>query len=179
MFNIKLLIKWYRVKNILLPPPSSPPSFPPLILHLIGPWLSSLIGCRFFITLVVVGHTVYNLEYGSKRALFLRHRTEMEIFRKFLKFINLYDSTKMDIISHLPTEISNMIFHMLDERSLRSTWYVFQKWRMLSMYELKRRQTSSNKTKSPANMLSKKIKMPNPKTRPKRIKVLAPRTIRF
>jgi len=63
----------------------------------------------------------------------------MEAFRRMFTFFDDFMGRNMDIIRMLPYEISNMIFNMLDGRSLRSVARVSQTWRMRSVHERRRR----------------------------------------
>lgn len=47
---------------------------------------------------------------------------------------------KFDIIKKLSTEVSNIIFAMLDNRSLRSVSKVSETWKIISVCERRRRQ---------------------------------------
>jgi len=62
----------------------------------------------------------------------------MEIFRKLIVYFNTFIEVgfrKFDIIEKLPIEISNIIFDMLDDRSLRFASKVSRTWRTISDYE--------------------------------------------
>lgn len=61
----------------------------------------------------------------------------MEFFRKI---VELFMGRKFDIIKKVPLEISDVIFRMLDNRSLRTVAKVSQQWKVVSAYERKRRQ---------------------------------------
>jgi len=69
----------------------------------------------------------------------------MEAFKKMVAYFNIFVEKKLDIIKKLPIEISNMIFGMLDSRSLRSAAKVSRTWRSMSTYERRRRQSRSTK----------------------------------
>ncbi|KYQ60696.1 hypothetical protein ALC60_00321 [Trachymyrmex zeteki] len=71
----------------------------------------------------------------------------MEAFRRMYEaFLNFFTVTKLDVIKKLPTEISNMIFGMLDDRSLRHAAKVSMTWRGISAYERRRRKTRDART---------------------------------
>jgi len=73
----------------------------------------------------------------------------MEAFKRMVAYFdifNIFVEKKLDIIKELPIEISNMIFGMLDNRSLRSAAKVSRTWRSMSTYE-RRRRRQSRKTK--------------------------------
>lgn len=63
----------------------------------------------------------------------------MEAYRKMLMCLDIFGGKKMNFIKKLPTEISNMILSMLDDRSLRLAAMVSHKWRTMSIYERRRR----------------------------------------
>jgi hypothetical protein len=63
----------------------------------------------------------------------------MEAFRRMFAYLDVFTGWNMDIIGMLPCEISNMIFNMLDSRTLRSAARVSQMWRMRSEHERRRR----------------------------------------
>jgi len=69
----------------------------------------------------------------------------MEIFRKFLEFIDFYTETKVDFVAKLPLEISSIILSMLDAQSFQSAAKVSHRWRNVCRYEEKRRQAHKNK----------------------------------
>ncbi|KYQ55374.1 hypothetical protein ALC60_05743, partial [Trachymyrmex zeteki] len=75
------------------------------------------------------------------------HKEDMEAFRRMYAFLNFFTVTKLDVIKKLPTEISNMIFGMLDDRSLRHAAKVSMTWRGISAYERRRRKTRDARTK--------------------------------
>ncbi|CAK9831386.1 hypothetical protein ANTRET_LOCUS8388 [Anthophora retusa] len=52
----------------------------------------------------------------------------MEYFRSFLRRIGLLESFKVDIISELPLELSQLILRQLDPKSLLSAAQVSYKW---------------------------------------------------
>src|SRR5215467_14385265 len=63
----------------------------------------------------------------------------MEAFRRMFAYLDAFTGRNMDIIRMLPCEISNMIFNMLDGRTLRSVAMVSRPWRMRSVHERRRR----------------------------------------
>lgn len=63
----------------------------------------------------------------------------MEAFRRMFAYLDAFTWRNMDIIRMLPVEISNMIFNMLDGRTLRVATRVSQTWRMRSLHERRRR----------------------------------------
>lgn len=52
----------------------------------------------------------------------------MECFRSFLRVIGLLEPTKVDIISELPLEVSQLILRKLDPESLLCAAQVSRKW---------------------------------------------------
>jgi len=69
----------------------------------------------------------------------------MEAFKRMVAYFGIFVEKKLDIIEELPIEISNMIFGMLDGRSLRSAAKVSRTWRSVSTYERRRRQSRNTK----------------------------------
>lgn len=69
----------------------------------------------------------------------------MEAFKSFLKFVGLYTERKVDFITKLPLEISNLILRMLDKQSLKFASRVSHKWKSVCKCEKKRRQVRKNK----------------------------------
>jgi len=69
----------------------------------------------------------------------------MEAFKRMVAYFDIFVQKKLDIIKELPIEISNLIFGMLDSRSLRSAAKVSRTWRSTSTYERRRRQSRSTK----------------------------------
>jgi len=69
----------------------------------------------------------------------------MEAFKRMVAYFGIFVEKKLDIIKELPIEISNMIFGMLDGRSLRSAAKVSRTWRSVSTYERRRRQSRNTK----------------------------------
>lgn len=63
----------------------------------------------------------------------------MESFRSLLRVIGLPDPTKIDFISELPLEISQMILRKLDSQSLRCVEQVSKKWLAVCRSEKKLR----------------------------------------
>lgn len=71
----------------------------------------------------------------------------MNAFENMTWYIfNIY-SEKRDIVKELPVEISNVIFSLLDERSLKCAAEVSRTWRNVAAYERKRRQPRDIKRK--------------------------------
>ena len=52
----------------------------------------------------------------------------MEFFRSFLRVIGLLEPTKVDVISELPPEVSQLILRKLDSESLLCAAQVSRKW---------------------------------------------------
>ncbi|XP_076686895.1 uncharacterized protein LOC143378801 [Andrena cerasifolii] len=52
----------------------------------------------------------------------------MEFFRSFLRVIGLLEPTKVDVISELPLEVSQLILRKLDPESLLCAAQVSRKW---------------------------------------------------
>jgi len=72
----------------------------------------------------------------------------MEIFRRLVAYFNTFIEDgfgKFDVIEKLPVEISNVIFGMLDDRSLRFASKVSHTWRTISEYEQRRRHLRGRK----------------------------------
>jgi len=69
----------------------------------------------------------------------------MEAFKRIVAYFDIFVEKKLDFIKKLPIEISNMIFGMLDNRSLRSVAKVSHTWRSMSTYERRRRQSRNTK----------------------------------
>ncbi|KYN37352.1 hypothetical protein ALC56_08255 [Trachymyrmex septentrionalis] len=66
----------------------------------------------------------------------------MEAFRRIFGFVSgFFTVTTVDVIKKLPTEISGMIFSMLDNRSLRYAATVSLTWRGIAAFEQRRRKT--------------------------------------
>nr|XP_012134632.1 PREDICTED: probable E3 ubiquitin ligase complex SCF subunit sconB [Megachile rotundata] len=66
----------------------------------------------------------------------------MEFFRSFLRVIGLLQPAKVDFISELPPEVSQLILRKLDPESLLNVAQVSQKWLGVCRADKKLRQTA-------------------------------------
>ncbi|XP_061932907.1 uncharacterized protein LOC133666377 [Apis cerana] len=66
----------------------------------------------------------------------------MEFFKSFLQAIGILEPTKVDFISELPLEVSQMILRNLDDESLLCAARVSRKWLQICKFDKILRQTA-------------------------------------
>lgn len=106
----------------------------------------------------MVGRGVYKGVLSGQRVIYRLALTgeTMEYFRQILRFIGLYDETRVDFLTSLPHELAIMIIRLLDDSTIRLAGIVCHTWRDIFNYELTRRESAARKTRAKKKPICKK-----------------------